>query len=69
MVTCNFRISIIKDKEKWLLIFKNSVRREFLARGSSGKLFLTRGKEKVVGPPRSKCLKATTFRKSVVLPS
>jgi hypothetical protein len=36
---------ILKDKEYWLLVFKNSTRRVFLAVGTNVKLFLARRKK------------------------
>jgi hypothetical protein len=38
MVICHFWIIIVKDNENWLLVFKNSDRRGFLALGSYGKI-------------------------------
>jgi hypothetical protein len=46
MVICHFRISIVKDNENWLLVFKDSARRGFLALGANEKIFLARGKKK-----------------------
>jgi hypothetical protein len=39
---------IIKDKKYWLLVLKNSSRRDFLAPGSNGKLLLSQGKKQIV---------------------
>jgi hypothetical protein len=45
-VICHFLISIVKDNENWLLFFKNSARRGFLALGPYGKTILNPREEK-----------------------
>jgi hypothetical protein len=46
MVICHFWISTVKDKVNWLLVFKNSARRGFLALRSNGKTILGPREEK-----------------------
>jgi hypothetical protein len=46
MVICHFWISIVKNNANWLLVFKNSARRGFLALESSRKTILGPWEEK-----------------------
>jgi hypothetical protein len=46
MVICHFRISIVKDNEKWLYALKYSARMGLLALGSNRKTILGPREEK-----------------------
>jgi hypothetical protein len=48
MVICHFQIIIVKDNEKWLLVFKNSASRCFLALAFNKKE--ERGKKTIYHP-------------------
>lgn len=50
MVSCHFGIRIARDKENWLEVFKNNVRKGFLANGSKGKTNRTKGRKESDSP-------------------
>jgi hypothetical protein len=48
MVIRHFWTTVVQDNEKWLLVFKNSARRGFLALGSNVRIILGPREEKRV---------------------